>query len=74
MIVSRISSKAQTTIPRAAREAFKLRIGDWVVYRREGDCVILAKANADIEESWLDPFAEFSEWAGESDCMAYAGF
>jgi antitoxin PrlF len=67
MIVSRITSKAQTTIPRAVRTALGLREGDRVVYVIDGDRVILSRA-----EPLDDPFATFSEWGSDADAKAYA--
>ena len=68
MIQSRISSKAQTTIPRAVRTALGLREGDSVAYEIDGNRVVLTRA-----ETVDDPFAAFSEWAGDADARAYAG-
>ena len=69
MITSRITSKAQTTIPRAVREALRLREGDAVAYAIDGDRVVLSRAaGAD------DPFAAFAEWDSDADREAYAGF
>ena len=39
MITSRITSKAQTTIPRPVREALRLREGDAVAYAIDGERV-----------------------------------
>ena len=69
MIISRITSKAQTTIPQAVRAALHLREGDEVAYAIEGDRVILTKAEpAPVD----DPFKTFSEWDSEADRRAYA--
>lgn len=70
MITSRITSKAQTTIPRAVRAALRLRAGDEVAYRIEGDRAIVSKARgAGVAE---DPFATFNEWNSEADAKGYA--
>lgn len=68
MIFSRISSKAQTTLPRAIRLALGLKEGDRIAYAIEGDRVILTRADAALD----DPFAGFSEWHGEEDAKAFA--
>ncbi len=68
MIISKISSKAQTTIPKAVRAALRLHEGDRLAYEIDGDRVILMRADAAD-----DPFASFSEWSGEADAEAYAG-
>ena len=71
MIQSRISSKAQTTIPRPVRAALGLREGDAVAYQIDGNRVILTRASAADRPD--DPFAAFGEWASDADTIAYAG-
>jgi antitoxin PrlF len=68
MIKSRLTSKAQTTIPRPVRAALHLRIGDEIVYQIEGDRVILSKA---LSSATDDPFATFHEWNSEADREGY---
>ncbi|WP_312283929.1 type II toxin-antitoxin system PrlF family antitoxin, partial [Candidatus Igneacidithiobacillus taiwanensis] len=68
MITSKLTSKAQTTIPQPVRVALQIREGDEIAYRIEEGRVILTKAESDIEE---DPFALFSEWNSEADRRAY---
>jgi len=68
MITSRLTSKAQTTIPQPVRTALQLREGDDLAYRIEGDNVILTKAKQAERE---DPFRTFSEWDSEADRKAY---
>lgn len=68
MITSKLTSKAQTTVPQAVRSALKLREGDEITYAIEGDRVILSRAVRRED----DPFATFSEWDSEADRIAYA--
>jgi antitoxin PrlF len=68
VITSKITSKAQTTIPRPVREALRVREGDELAYIIENGCVILTKADRTASD---DPFATFSEWASENDQKAY---
>ncbi len=68
MIQSRITSKAQTTIPAPVRKALGLREGDLVTYRIEQGRVIMTRAETALD----DPFATFSEWDGAADRAAYA--
>ena len=68
MIFSRITSKAQTTLPRAIRVALGLKEGDRIAYQIEGDRVILSRAETVPD----DPFAGFSEWSGDEDAKAFA--
>ena len=68
MITSKITSKAQTTIPQPVRSALRVGEGDELAYRIEGDHVILTKAK---REPIDDPFATFHEWSSEADRRAY---
>ena len=69
MITSKLTTKAQTTIPQSVRAALKLREGDELVYRIEGNRVILTKAD---KASGDDPFRTFEEWNSDADRKAYA--
>ena len=69
MITSKLTSKAQTTIPQPVRTALRLREGDEVAYVIEGDRVILTKVDAAPVD---DPFRSFTEWDSEADRRAYA--
>ena len=70
MITSRLTSKAQTTIPQAVRNALRLREGDELAYTiEEGRVILTRKTAADVKN---DPFATFSEWSSEEDERAYA--
>lgn len=70
MITSKLTSKAQTTIPQPVRAALRLKEGDELVYEIEADRVILKKARRGAEGD--DPFRTFSEWDSEADRRAYA--
>lgn len=70
MITSRISSKAQTTVPQAVRNALGLREGDELAYEIADGRVVLTKARPMKQD---DPFAEFDEWNSDADRRAYAG-
>ena len=71
MITSRLTSKAQTTIPQPVRAALHLREGDEIAYAIEADRVVLTRARPDKAAD--DPFRTFSEWDGPADTEAYAG-
>lgn len=47
MIVSRLSAKSQTTVPRSVRDALGVGPGDALAYRIEGDQVFISKAEDD---------------------------
>jgi antitoxin PrlF len=69
MIISKLTTKAQTTIPQPVRAALGVREGDELVYEITGDHVILSKRNVSAKD---DPFRTFSEWDSEADRRAYA--
>jgi antitoxin PrlF len=68
MITSKLTAKAQTTIPQAVRAALRVNAGDEIAYTIKGDRVILTKVRSPAPE---DPFATFSEWNGDADRRAY---
>lgn len=73
MIRSKLSSKAQTTVPRAVRDALALKAGDEIGYRVENGQVIMLRAEPehdDADEGW-DPFATFWEWNSPEMRKAY---
>lgn len=70
MITSKLTSKAQTTIPQAVRVALRLKAGDEIAYTIEDGRVILTRAQTDRAAD--DPFATFAEWDSEADRKAYA--
>jgi antitoxin PrlF len=71
MITSRLTSKAQTTIPQPVRAALRLQEGDEIAYAIEDGRVVLTRARP--EPAVDDPFRTFSEWNSQNDTEAYAG-
>lgn len=69
MISSKITSKAQTTVPRSVRAALKLGVGDTIVYTIENDRVTISKAAPPLADSAT---AAYEEWDSENDRRAYA--
>ena len=69
MISSKLTTKAQTTIPQPVRRALRLREGDELVYQIEGDRAVLTKS---MRAATGDPFRSFQEWNSEADRKAYA--
>ncbi len=68
MITSKLTSKAQTTIPQPVRTALHLKEGDEIAYTIEKGRVILTKLRTDVRD---DPFATFNEWDSDADRKAY---
>lgn len=69
MITSKLTSKAQTTIPQPVRMALHLRPGDELAYKIDGDTIILSRAETEAADN---PFATFAEWDSQADRKAYA--
>ncbi len=65
-VMSRLTTKSQTVIPKLVRDTLGVGPGDTVIYRITPDGVILERAP---EED--DPFAVFTEWASAEDDAAY---
>ena len=69
MITSKLTTKAQTTIPQPIRAALRLKEGDELAYQIDGPRVILTKANGVKEVD--DPYRTFGEWNSAADKKAY---
>ena len=70
MITSRLSSKAQTTIPHPVRTALGVAEGDELAYAIEDGRVVLTKAPSRRVRKG-DPFDAFTEWDSAADRRAY---
>lgn len=69
MITSKLTTKAQTTIPQPVRAALRLREGDEIAYSIEPGRVVLTRAQPSGGAD--DPFRTFSEWDTPADTEAY---
>ena len=70
VIVSKLTSKAQTTIPQPIRRALGLQPGDELSYEIVDGRVMLNKVQRGTTTD--DPFRTFEEWRSEADARAYA--
>jgi antitoxin PrlF len=64
---SKLTTKAQTVIPREVRRKLGIKPGDRLRYRMTGKNVVLEKAESESD----DPFATFTEWGSEADECAF---
>jgi antitoxin PrlF len=70
-VASRLTSKSQTTIPRAVRDRLALQPGDTIVYEIEDDGVRLRKEAA-LDIGWLRALeVTLGEWESPDDAQAY---
>ena len=67
MIYSRITTKSQTTIPRAVRIALGVGPGDSIAYSIEGSKVELMRLPASERDMYVGNVSAFTEWADELD-------
>ena len=70
VIVSKLTTKAQTTIPKPIRAALELQPGDELSYEILDGRVILTKVQRGTTPD--DPFRTFEEWHSKADTKAYA--
>jgi antitoxin PrlF len=70
MIESRITSKAQVTLPKAVRTALGLKSGDRVAWEIEDGQVVLTRVDRE-RDPFVNNFAAFTEWATPADCEAF---
>ena len=69
-IVSKLTSKAQTTIPQPIRAALGLQPGDELSYEIVDGRVMLTKVQRGTTTD--DPFRTFEEWRSAADTRGYA--
>lgn len=69
MITSKISSKAQTTIPKKVREKLNIHTNDTIVFEIEDDYAIIRKVNI-IDTGYLKALeSTLEEWNSEEDSV-----
>jgi antitoxin PrlF len=71
MIIRKLMSKGQTTIPQAVRAALGLQPGDSVAYHIQEGRAVLTRFSSVTDQD--DPFGRFEEWASAADENAYGG-
>ncbi|MGA7674003.1 MAG: type II toxin-antitoxin system PrlF family antitoxin [Rhizomicrobium sp.] len=70
-VFGKITSKAQTTLPKEVREALGVKPGDMLVYRIAKGKVTLARAEP-LDRAYLGAVeSTLSEWASPQDAAAY---
>jgi antitoxin PrlF len=74
-VITKLTSKAQTTIPQPVRTALGVAEGDELAYAIEDGRVVVTKAPprpVRRGNTLEDPFATFTEWDSEADRRAFA--
>lgn len=70
VIFSKLTSKAQTTIPQPIRAVLGLQPGDELAYEIVDGRVMITKGQRGATPD--DPFRTFGEWRSKADTTAYA--
>jgi antitoxin PrlF len=69
--ISRLTTKSQTTVPKAVRTALRLAPGDAIVYEVEGSTVTLHRAERQ-DIAYLNALrVTLSEWESPEDAAAF---
>ena len=68
-IISTLTSKSQTVIPKVVRRRLGLKPGDRIRYRVRKNKVEIEKLT---DREGFDPFTSFTEWASDADEKAFA--
>lgn len=72
MIHSRLTTKSQTTVPRAVRIALGLKPGDEVAWEIDGGRATVRRLTlVDPRDPFVNNFSTFTEWADELDEEAF---
>ena len=70
-VFGKITSKAQTTLPKEVREVLGVKAGDMLVYRIAKGKVTLARAEP-MDRAYLKAVeSTLSEWSSAEDAAAY---
>jgi antitoxin PrlF len=70
-LTSKITSKSQTTLPKAVRDRLQVQPGDALVYTFEGDSVRIQKATA-LDIAWHSAISNtLEEWNTPEDDEAF---
>ena len=69
--ISRLTSKAQTTIPKPVREALGVGPGDSLTYEIKGNAVLIRKASPLDVEYLRNLESTLTEWSLAEDAEAY---
>lgn len=73
-IISTLTSKSQTVIPKAIRAKMGLKPGDHIRYKVRGEKVEIEKLSNAPDGNWdnVNVFSAFTEWSSEADDKAFA--
>lgn len=69
--ISRLTSKSQTTIPKAVRDALAVGPGDSLAYEIKDDAVLIRKASPLDREYLRNLESTLTEWSLAEDAEAY---
>ena len=73
MLMSKMTSKGQTTIPKEIREALHAKTGDTLIYERRPDGAIIVRKITPFDVSWHEALSSTfaDEWSSPEDEEAF---
>jgi len=72
--VSKLTSKYQTTVPAAVREALCLEKGDMLAFEIADDGAVTVRKAVALDQAFADALqSQLSEWATDEDDEVYRG-
>jgi AbrB family looped-hinge helix DNA binding protein len=71
MLVSKLSSKGQVTIPKEVRECLRVRAGDLIEYEVQGDVVVVLRIEP-FDRAFHSAISDtLTEWSSPEDEKAF---
>jgi antitoxin PrlF len=71
MLVSKLSSKGQVTIPKEVRECLRVRAGDFIEYEVQGDVVVVRRIEP-FDGAFHAAISDtLTEWSSPEDEKAF---
>ena len=72
-VTAKVSSRAQTVLPKAVRDKLGLKPGDTIRFRETEQGIIVEKLDHNVDDDVsADPFATFTEWASPEEDDAWS--
>ena len=68
---AKVSSKAQTVLPKEVRERLGVKAGDTIRFRETEQGIVIEKVEQSLGDNWGDPFVTFTEWASPEEEKAW---
>ena len=73
MVLSKVTTKGQTTIPKEIREALHVHAGDTLAFEAQGDGTVMVRKVAPFDAAWHAAISQTlsEEWDSPEDQEAF---